>query len=256
MARLGMAKRGPALGGGAIARQPAHRRGGEGEEDDRGEHRAPRPLPRPTAMMPAPTVAPARPPTDQKPWKNDMVGLPRSASSSEAWVFIDTSSAAIDAPRRKQATKKSGTVGATIGSGIRTAKAKLVTAVGRRDPVRAMTAPVTGMKITAPIGQRQKREAEHRRIDVEARLDQRNVHRPDAGAGAEDEEGDRNGDAGPDEAVETRRGGCDLHRAQILTRVPTAATMSPAVPARPSATAMLRCWPTKPRSGGAIRKPP
>ena len=95
---------------------------------------APLPSPQPAAMMAAPSPAPTRAPSEKKPWKDDMVGRPRAASTSVACTFMDTSSAPIVVPKMKTATKKSGTVPASSGSGMNRVKAIIMAAVGRREP--------------------------------------------------------------------------------------------------------------------------
>ena len=206
-------------------------------------------------MMPAPTAAPARPPSAQKPWKNDMLGLPRAISSSEAWVFMATSRAAIDAPKKKQQTKEQRR--ARREDRKQHQKRESEARDGGR---QARTGPRNDgagdrHEDDGADGEGEERQTQHRGVDAETRLDQRNVDRPDARPGPEHEEGDGDGNPGANQPVEARRGGGDVHFSQSLTRVPTAATMRPAEPARPRAKARLSSCAMKPRSGGATRKP-
>ena len=67
---------------------------------------APLPSPQPAAMMAAPSPAPSRAPSEKKPWKDDIVGRPRAASTSVACTFMDTSSAPIVVPKMKRPRRR------------------------------------------------------------------------------------------------------------------------------------------------------
>ena len=131
-----------------------------------------------------------------------MVGRPRAFSISEAWVFIATSAPPVAAPKRKALTRRKGKLPARIGSGNSTVKAK-VSAGGRHARAEAAEKRA-GERHPGDGADRhdQENEAEHGRIEIEPGADERDVHRPEAEADADDEEGDRDGDPGAVQLVE------------------------------------------------------
>ena len=59
---------------------------------------------------------PTKVPSDQKPWIEDMTGLPNWSSITEACEFADTSHELIDRPSMKNSTKKIRMSGAAMSA--------------------------------------------------------------------------------------------------------------------------------------------
>ena len=197
-ARLGSAKRGPPSIGFSLGSRLPARHGGHGKQDD-ARPRSPRSR-RPSrwrSRTHRPAPRPARR-SNRRRGRSDMVGLPRSVSTSAAWTLPTTSSPPISRPKKKSGDEeerdvagKDGGGGSSPCRGSCRPPSECATRHGRSpSPSSASTAPRRAA-ITS------KAEAEDRRVDAEPLLDQRDMDRPEAGSGAEKEEGDAKRRRGP-----------------------------------------------------------
>src|SRR6266851_1445177 len=72
-----------------------------------------------------------------------MIGRPRRSSMAIAWAFIATSTAPFATPSKARARVKIGRLGARIGNGVASKKARIATVVVAWLPKRAVRAPLS-----------------------------------------------------------------------------------------------------------------
>src|SRR6266852_14030 len=72
-----------------------------------------------------------------------MIGRPRRSSIAIAWAFIATSTPPFATPSRARARPKIGRLGARIGNGVASKKARIATVVVAWLPKRAVRAPLS-----------------------------------------------------------------------------------------------------------------
>ena len=154
--------------------------------------------------MTLPANAPVSPPRLKKPWNDDIVGLPRAASTSAACVFIATLPAppirpsASVAPNRHRHVRRHDRKHRR-SDGQRQEDLRRRT---RTDPRYQPADQRLADDATKPDVQESK--AEYGRIELQPMRDDRDMYRPDRPGEAEDEELRRDWPIGP-VAPDTRR---------------------------------------------------